>query len=296
MSLSASASVPTSPRSHHGGDRRHLRSRSSLAALRAALQNYQIPPEADHDLDTQTAGSGSGSDGLVSELDLDSQYRDSERDHAKLMDGRAILRSPFDDGNEMMDALVDIHRVLYRGRENLGEDVNVDWDSEEIKRVTQRWFEGDCGEFLVLLTVSLLYPLPCHVECMLSVIKLIAAYDHPLVQLTSRSSLLSHFQLLHLLSIIYLPSISPRAMVEHTRTITSALKSRILGEHTLTIGDIERRPSAKGKERAWDDDLDEEVNKDKRGWWKVWDVRADCREIGGMECYGMPVQPSSIYV
>lgn len=21
------------------------------------------------------------------------------------------------------------------------------------------------------------------------------------------------------------------------------------------------------------------------GWWKLWDVSADCREIGGMECY-----------
>lgn len=25
---------------------------------------------------------------------------------------------------------------------------------------------------------------------------------------------------------------------------------------------------------------------EKKGWWKAWDVSADCKEIGGMECYG----------
>jgi hypothetical protein len=125
MSLTASASVPPSPESLlQLGDRRHLRSRSSLAALRAVLQDYQIPPE-DHP---------SESDGLVSELDL-------------RLEGRSLgLMSPFDPGNEMMDALVDIHRVLYRGRENMDDDNEL--DKEEIRRVTERWFEGDCCESL----------------------------------------------------------------------------------------------------------------------------------------------------
>jgi hypothetical protein len=122
MSLTASASVPPSPESLlHFGDRRHLRSRSSLAALRAVLQDYQIPPE-DHQ---------SESDNFVSDLDLH---------HA------AGLQSPFDPGNEMMDALVDIHRVLYRGRENMDDDNEL--DKKEISRVTERWFEGDCCESL----------------------------------------------------------------------------------------------------------------------------------------------------
>jgi len=49
----------------------------------------------------------------------------------------------------------------------------------------------------------------------------------------------------------------------------------------------------KGKERAvWDlEDVDE---RESGRWWKVWDVRADCREIGGMECYGMP--PLTLYI
>jgi len=113
------------------------------------------------------------------------------------------------------------------------------------------------------------------------------AYDHPLVQLTSRSSLLSHFQLLHLLSTLYVPSISPRALVQHIKFITSALRTIVLGNDTLIVGDIERRGS-KGKEKAWDmDDLAEGKVVDRDRWWRVWDVRADCREIGGMECYGM---------
>jgi hypothetical protein len=109
MSLTASASVPPSPESLlHFGDRR-------------VLQDYQIPPE-DHQ---------SESDNFVSDLDLH---------HA------AGLQSPFDPGNEMMDALVDIHRVLYRGRENMDDDNEL--DKKEISRVTERWFEGDCCESL----------------------------------------------------------------------------------------------------------------------------------------------------
>ena len=114
------------------------------------------------------------------------------------------------------------------------------------------------------------------------------AYDHPLVQVTSRSSLLSHFQLLHLISSLYLPSISPRALVEHTRSITSHLKTKIIGTEANVPRDLEKRVSVKGKEKAvWDlDDVDEGESGGR--WWKVWDVRADCREIGGMECYGRP--------
>jgi len=123
----ASASVPPSPKSSlYAGDRRHLRSRNSIAALRAVLQDYQIPPE-EHQSESD----------LVSELDLH---------HV------TGLRSPFDPGNEMMDALVDIHRVLYRGRENMEDESEL--DNEEIRRVTERWFEGDCCEFLIFSSLS----------------------------------------------------------------------------------------------------------------------------------------------
>jgi len=154
LSASASASVPTSPRSYPG-IRRHLRSRSSLAALRAALHDYQIPPETDHYRDNRHGaesssgnGIGSGSEEMVSDLELDSHYNPTTSD-----------------GNEMMDALVDIHRVLYRGRENMDEiDMDGDWDVEEIRRVIERWFEGDCSESfsssLPLLSLSLVVSSP----------------------------------------------------------------------------------------------------------------------------------------
>lgn len=150
--MSLSASVPTSPRTY-GGDRRHVRSRSSIAALRAALSNYQVPPEIDYD--HTMYGAGSGSDELVSELELDNtHYYRAESERTR------DLKSPFNDGdgNEMMDALVDIHRVLYRGRENMADDVDEGLVNEEIRRVTERWFEGDCCEFLRFPSSRCIYP------------------------------------------------------------------------------------------------------------------------------------------
>lgn len=47
-----------------------------------------------------------------------------------------------------LDALIDIHRVLYRGSEfEEGED-NAAWSEhgKEVKRVIEQWFEGDCSE------------------------------------------------------------------------------------------------------------------------------------------------------
>lgn len=60
-----------------------------------------------------------------------------------------VLRSPFGLGQEMMDALVEIHRVLYRGGEDVqmrGESLKWEEQGQEVKRVVERWFEGDCSE------------------------------------------------------------------------------------------------------------------------------------------------------
>jgi hypothetical protein len=62
----------------------------------------------------------------------------------------ASLQSAFADtvDNEMMNALVEIHRVLYRGKEDLeAEGRSLGWAEQEreVKRVVERWFEGDCG-------------------------------------------------------------------------------------------------------------------------------------------------------
>lgn len=64
-----------------------------------------------------------------------------------------MLRSPEGLGQEMMDALVEIHRVLYRGREDVrytGKE-QLAWDQQgpEVRRVVERWFEGDCSEYFL---------------------------------------------------------------------------------------------------------------------------------------------------
>lgn len=136
-------------------------------------------------------------------------------------------------------------------------------------------------------------------------------YDHPLVALTSRESILSHFILLHLVSSLHLPSITPSALVQHARSITSSLKDKILGNNELRHEELElerpeSKPSAKGKERAWSEELGLGLGSSESGhgeidrirgegkgkWWRAWEVSADCREIGGMECYGtFPLWP-----
>ena len=64
--------------------------------------------------------------------------------------GSALIVDTEDEGRlhafdrDRMDALVDIHRVLYRGKEVR---VGAGWNeqSQEIQRVMERWFEYDCG-------------------------------------------------------------------------------------------------------------------------------------------------------
>jgi hypothetical protein len=50
--------------------------------------------------------------------------------------------------NEPLEALVDIHRVLYRGGEDPADTSSPAWAEQgrEVKRVMEQWFEGDCGE------------------------------------------------------------------------------------------------------------------------------------------------------
>ncbi len=60
---------------------------------------------------------------------------------------------------ERMGALVEIHRVLYRGKEDLrSEGRNLGWveQRKEVKRVIDRWYEGDASELYFPSSVSLL--------------------------------------------------------------------------------------------------------------------------------------------
>lgn len=184
---SNSISMPASP-SHASGSRQflHRRSRTSLAGLRTALQTYRVPSESDYGTHTPPASSRwshghspvtDGDGRPISELDLnfgtaysrggrlldyghdhgdtvygnreDGQSSEGSRLRMMQFQNREMLRSPLGLGQEMMDALVEIHRVLYRGREDMqSSEGQLKWDEQgkEVRRVVERWFEGDCSE------------------------------------------------------------------------------------------------------------------------------------------------------
>jgi hypothetical protein len=170
---------PSRPSSSSSRTHLHRRSRTSLAGLRNALQTYRVPSESEyhpgaepetppaaaasarHMLDAGRLGSeldfGPGYSGGGRLLDyghddLSSSEGYASRMHLHQGHSRDLLRSPMGLGQEMMDALVEIHRVLYRGREDMQwSDGQLKWDAQgqEVRRVVERWFEGDCSKFSV---------------------------------------------------------------------------------------------------------------------------------------------------
>lgn len=103
-------------------------SRASVAALRHALHNYHSytprrnPHTPPHQLSVPR---GQCPPPLSQGLD-------------------ALVPRDWGVGSEPMEALVDIHRVLYRGNE----EIAGSWSEQgrEVQRVIDQWFEGDCGE------------------------------------------------------------------------------------------------------------------------------------------------------
>ncbi|BEJ12309.1 hypothetical protein CspHIS471_0207690 [Cutaneotrichosporon sp. HIS471] len=250
-------STPYHPESFYGSG-----SRSSIAALRHALHSYhrhalggpltpqqQISRARQGPAPTATRGGDT-----------------SPGEPAELGDPTATLPADlWGRSNEPLEALVDIHRVLYRGGEDPADPSAPAWAEQgrEVKRVMEQWFEGDC------------------------------VYDHPLVRLSSRQSVLTHFALLQLLSTAYLPSFTPSSLLLHARSLTSRVRSALLGPIYLAS------PSANARDKqSASDPIDEWLassgqhhgsvmnrsNTDD-GWWKLWDVSAECRDIGCMECY-----------
>ncbi|ORY30029.1 hypothetical protein BCR39DRAFT_530729 [Naematelia encephala] len=248
--------------------------RTSLAQLRNALQMYHVrsppdpvtpPPRPPASVTSTHHDVPSGlSTRSVSVLDL--------REHGGDYGWESAL------AEDRMDALVEIHRVLYRGREDLGigGERRMTEEGQEVRRVVERWFEGDCE------------------------------YDHPLLHLGSRQSLLAHIILLHLVATMSLPALTPSSLLSHVRNITHKVKNVILGEEEgPTAADIEAGTAAeinsKGKGKmidlAWEAGDEKESlktslevhalqeGKNDGDWWKLWDVGAECKEIGGMECY-----------
>ena len=121
------------------------------------------------------------------------------------------------------------------------------------------------------------------------------AYDHPLVRISSRQACLTHFALLHLMSTCYLPSLTPSAILYHVTSLTSRIRSRLLGDGEAEA-DVEAVPSKldkKGKmqavENAWSEIVEEEKDEvalRQARWWRLWDVSANCKEIGNIDCDG----------
>ena len=138
------------------------------------------------------------------------------------------------------------------------------------------------------------------------------AYDNPFAKVSSRQSLISHFILLHLVSCGQLPPLSSRSLF----SLATSISKQVLG-YANVIGDEGTEVSnAKGKEKAEiglgihhtgetdllkNGDLSFETIKPIKGlggahqsdtegggpsWWRLWDVTAECRELGSIECYG----------
>ncbi|ORX33392.1 hypothetical protein BD324DRAFT_639939 [Kockovaella imperatae] len=244
--------------SHSTGLRRP--SRASLIALRTALQEYQVrsPHTPEKRVQKQSAYQDMGDP-------MQSQSMST-------LDLKNVANAL---GPETMDALVEIHRVLYKGCRGKDEDA---WTvrEKEVRRVVERWLEADCS------------------------------YDHPLVQTTSRQSFLAHFVLLHLVSSLSVPSLTPSNLIAQARSTAWYLRSAILGAEELSSPDVEAVYPAENKivknrarqasltsdhQVGWPDHtrLDSSVKADEQPssakWWKLWEVSAACRDIGAMECY-----------
>lgn len=84
-------------------------------------------------------------------------------------------------------------------------------------------------------------------------------------------------------------------MLLHARNLTSRIRGVFLSSDEIPAVEARAR-DAKGKRVV--DPVDEwletsgnrqpVVHRDHKndGWWKLWDVSAECRDIGCMECYG----------
>jgi hypothetical protein len=269
----ASSQQPQKP-TYSRRESRH--SRSSISALASALQSYHVAPDKGSTKSLHTPPLGIWS---------------SEDPTPEDQVGMEKI------GDEMMDAVVEIHRVLYRGREDWAGSGITGWDveREEVERVVQRWFEGDCGTLTFGMTscphTGMRFNICCpsgwasrHRRTDPKIV-----YDHPLLRISSRQSLLTHHILLHLLSTLYLPAITPQSLVYHIGTLASLLRDQAIGSRwdSQEKADVEA-----GKV----DDVEWSIRKGRRGqmakeneqsrWWRLWEVSAECMDIGGMECYG----------
>jgi hypothetical protein len=119
------------------------------------------------------------------------------------------------------------------------------------------------------------------------------------VNVVSRSAFLAHFAFLHLISTGYVPKVTPSALLQHVSRVTSIARQRLIGldDHGGDIEAASEGKSLKGKNKSSEEWLGYGARQDTEmvmrdgartsdsAWWRIWDVTADCTDIGGMECY-----------
>ncbi|WVW82668.1 hypothetical protein I302_104679 [Kwoniella bestiolae CBS 10118] len=271
------------------------RSKASISNLRSALELYQIDH---HHSEVGVNDLTSPDPNIKAAHNVAGTSTDIQHQEGTVPDDRSSLCPPSPSSslaNSKMDALVEIHRVLYRGKEDLQVkriELTLKEEVRQVRRVVERWFESDC------------------------------VYDQPLVHLTSRESLLMHFALLHVFGTVYLPSIRPSAIMFHLKEANSSIRETLLdnsddphsdlhistkegkskmsntvslpkspGEEErllglgLGMGADNHQPKKTHLDSATKDRMSNDGSKNYEGWWKLWDVTADCKEIGEMECY-----------
>ncbi|WWC69071.1 uncharacterized protein I206_103007 [Kwoniella pini CBS 10737] len=296
-------------------------SKASISNLRSALEVYQIHPNTSLPqalLSPEFLGDAGGPSSSHSSqndqqknVQIGQEHNQDRRSDVSCNDSSDRTShthhssiSSDDLGHLKMDALVDIHRVLYRGKEDLQVrriELCLKEELQQVRRVVERWFESDC------------------------------IYEQPLVRLTSRDSMLMHFALLHLFGAVYIPSFTPFATIIHIQELVHLFKTFLLGkdygievdqqikptlrttksprtpnpgreEHLLGLGlgvdpptrslpntHKDRRDYVRSESDLITQKLEEKHDhsgmKVYKGWWKLWDITAECKEIGEMECY-----------
>ncbi|WVN85154.1 uncharacterized protein L203_100297 [Cryptococcus depauperatus CBS 7841] len=160
--------------------------------------------------------------------------------------------------DDIIYTLEELQRVLYLGKEDDAERWRQRVD--EMKTVVAKLIENDC------------------------------VYETPLVTISSKNKLISHFAFLHLFSTGYLPSLTPTSILHHARNITPFLflqstetEQRERDKHPTIEGKDGNKTMDHGVEEAWlGIDIASPYQTSER-WWRFWEIKSDCREIGKMQ-------------
>lgn len=125
-----------------------------------------------------------------------------------------------------------------------------------------------------------------------------------MVNVTSRQSVITHFILFRLVSTGYIPHLSPSNLVQVISNLTLDLRYHLLGYDVRERNrDIESSPidlvntNGKGKliDPKWNVGSEMfEKDKDQSRWWRLWDVSANCTDIGNLHTQSELIRQANI--